>query len=315
MRIVSLLPSATEIVYALGLEPVAVSHECDYPPAAAEKPAVNETRIDPEATSAEIDRQVLEAEREGAGVYRIDLDALAAADPDLIVTQGLCDVCAVDRVLVEDAVEELGLDCEVLTTDPHSLGDVLDDVERVGAATGRADRAARLVDDLTARVDAVRETAAGADARPRTLVVDWLDPLMTAGHWVPELVEIAGGEPVLPAETSTPREWETVRAADPEVLVAAPCGFDLDQTAENLGDLTDRPGYGDLTAVREGRAYAVDGHQYLNRPGVRLVDSLEFLAGLIHPDRFEAPPASAARPLADLGGRRGERDSGAERTV
>jgi len=315
MRIASLLPSATEIVYALGLEPVAVSHECDYPPAAAEKPAVNETRIDPGATSAEIDRQVLEAEREGAGVYRIDLDALAAADPDLIVTQGLCDVCAVDRILVEDAVEKLGLDCEVLTTDPHSLGDVLDDVERIGAATGRADRAARLVDDLTARIDAVRETAAGADARPRTLVVDWLDPLMNAGHWVPELVEIAGGEPVLPAEASTPRQWETVRAADPEVLVAAPCGFDLDQTAENLGDLTDRPGYGDLAAVRGDRAYAVDGHQYLNRPGVRLVDSLEFLAGVVHPGRFEAPPASAVRPLADLRGGRGERESGPERPV
>ncbi len=300
MRVVSLLPSATELVYALGIEPVAVSHECDYPPEAAEKPAVNAARVDPSASSAEIDRQVLEAEREGGGVYELKLDVLQAADPDLVVTQGLCDVCAVDEVLVHDAVEELGLDCEVLTTDPHSVGDVLEDVRRVGEATGREDRAAALVADLQSRVDAVRETAARAEERPRTLVLDWLDPLMTAGHWVPEMVEWAGGEPLLPGEASTPREWETVRDTDPDVLVAAPCGFDLEQTAENLGDLVDREGFADLPAVRDGHAYAMDGHQYMNRPGVRIVDSLEYLAALIHPDLFETPPASAARPLPAL---------------
>ncbi|WP_254536897.1 ABC transporter substrate-binding protein [Halomarina litorea] len=300
MRVVSLLPSATELVYALGVEPVAVSHECDYPPEAAEKPAVNAARVDASASSAEIDRQVLAAEREGGGVYELRLDVLAAADPDLVVTQGLCDVCAVDEVLVEEAVDELGLDCEILTTDPHSLADVLDDVRRIGAATGREDCADQLIADLRGRVEAVRETAARADERPRTLVLDWLDPVMTAGHWVPEMIEWAGGECVLPADASTPREWETVREVDPEVLVAAPCGFDLDQTAENLADLTDREGFADLTAVREGRAYAMDGHQYVNRPGVRLVDSLEYLAALLHPDLFETLPASAARPLDAL---------------
>jgi len=300
MRIVSLLPSATEIVYALGLEPVAVSHECDYPPAAAEKPAVNDARIDPEASSGEIDRQVIEAEREGGGVYEIDLASLAAADPDLIVTQGLCDVCAVDQVLVEECVAELDLDCEILTTDPHSVEDVLGDVERIGAATGRGERADRLVADLEARVETVRRTVAGADERPRTAVLDWLDPVMTAGHWIPGMIETAGGDPVLGAPASTPREWDAIRDCDPEVLVAAPCGFDLGQTAANVADLTDRPGYDDLTAVREGRAYAMDGHQYVNRPGPRLIDTLEFLAGLLHPDSFEAPPTSAARPLAEL---------------
>jgi iron complex transport system substrate-binding protein len=299
MRVVSLLPSATEIVYALGVEPVAVSHECDYPPEAAEKPAANAARVDATASSAEIDRQVLEAER-GGGVYELDLDVVEAADPDLIVTQGLCDVCAVDEVLVEEAVDRLGLDCEILTTDPHSLEDVLDDVRRVGAATGREARADRLVADLRDRIEAVRETAARAEARPRTVVLDWLDPVMTAGHWVPELVELAGGECGFAAETSTPREWGEIRQYDPDVLVASPCGFDLDQTAENRSDLVDRPGYGELTAVREGRVYAIDGHRFMNRPGVRIVDSLEHLAALLHPDLFEAPPADAARPLDEL---------------
>ncbi|WP_254546383.1 cobalamin-binding protein [Halomarina pelagica] len=298
MRIVTLLPSATEIVYALGLEPVAVSHECDYPPEAAEKPAVNGTRIDPTAASAEIDGQVLDAEREGEGVYEIDLDALAEADPDLIVTQGLCDVCAVDEVLVERAVGRLDLDCRILTTDPHSLADVFDDVRRIGRATGREGHADQLVAELRSGVRAVREVAAAADERPRVAVLDWLDPVMTAGHWVPELIEDAGGEALFDAPASVPREWEEIREADPDVLVAAPCGFGLDQTAANLSDLTERPGWDDLTAVRSGRAYAMDGHHYVNRPGPRLVETLEYLAALLHPTLFDAPPEDVARPLS-----------------
>ncbi|MFC7156158.1 cobalamin-binding protein [Halomarina halobia] len=300
MRIVTLLPSATEIVYALGLEPVAVSHECDYPPEAAGKPAVNGTRIDPTATSAEIDGQVLDAEREGEGVYEIDLDALAEADPDLIVTQGLCDVCAVDEVLVERAVERLDLDCRILTTDPHSLADVFDDVRRVGRATGREGQAEQLVAELRAGVNAVRDVAATVEDRPRVAVLDWLDPVMTAGHWVPEMIEYAGGEALFDAPASVPREWEEIREADPDVLVAAPCGFGLDQTAANLTDLTERPGWDDLTAVRSGRAYAMDGHHYVNRPGPRLLDTLEYLAVLLHPALFDAPPEDAARPLSHV---------------
>jgi iron complex transport system substrate-binding protein len=301
MRTVTLLPSATEIVYALGLEPVATSHECDWPPEAAGKPAVNRSRVDADASAGEIDAQVLEAEGSG-GVYDIDLDALERADPDLVVSQGICEVCAVDSVLVREAVEELDLDCEVLTTDPHSLEDVFGDVERIGRATGREDRAAAVVADLRERASCVRERTAdlGPAERPRVAVLDWTDPVMTAGHWVPELVEWAGGEYGLAERgaASRPREWAEIREYDPEVLVVAPCGFDLDQTAENLGDLTEREGWTDLTAVREGRAYAMDGHHYLNRPGPRLVDSLEHLAGLLHPDRFEAPPADVARSLA-----------------
>ncbi|MFD1512885.1 ABC transporter substrate-binding protein [Halomarina rubra] len=302
MNIVSLLPSATELVYALGLDPVAVSHECDWPPAATEKPSVVGTRVDAAASSGDIDTQVRAVEAAGEGVYAIDRDVLREADPDLVVTQGLCDVCAVDEVVVHDAIAALDLDCEVLTLDPHGLDDVFDDLQRLGRATGREERAERVVADLRARVAAVRERTDGLSTseRPRTVVLDWLDPVMTAGHWTPELVEYAGGEFLLAAEASTPREWETVRETAPDVLVAAPCGFELDQTRENLADLTDRDGFDDLPAVREGRAFAMDGHHYVNRPGPRLVDTLEHLAGLLHPDRFESPPADVARPLDEL---------------
>jgi iron complex transport system substrate-binding protein len=304
MRVVTLLPSATEIVYALGVEPVGVSHECDYPPPAAEKPSVNRSRVDPAASSAEINEQVADAEA-GDGVYAVDRDALAAVDPDLIVTQGVCDVCAVDHVLVEEAVADLGLDAEVLTMDVHSLADLFESIEEIGAAVDEREAAAELVESLRKRVRAVEETAAEATAdeaaeRPRVAVLDWLDPVMVAGHWVPKMVQKADGTYDMEeaGAHSRPREWEEVVEYDPEVLVVAPCGFDLDQTRENLADVTERPGWDDLTAVREGRVHLVDGHHYVNRSGPRLVDTLEFLAALIHPDRFERPPTDAVQSLA-----------------
>ncbi|HMB51353.1 MAG TPA: cobalamin-binding protein [Natronoarchaeum rubrum] len=320
MNVVSLLPSGTEIVYALGIEPVGVSHECDVPPEAAAKPSINRSRIDADASSEAIDAQVLRAERDHGSVYEIDVEALDRVDPDLIVTQGICDVCAVDSVLVEDAVDRIDADPEILTTDPHSVGDVLEDIERIGRATGREERAAELTADLEARIDAVREaTADVSDAeRPEVAILDWLDPVMVAGHWVPELVEWAGGEYGLadPGARSRPREWTEIREYDPDVLIAAPCGFDLDQTRENLDDLTARPGWDDLRAVEGERAYAMDGHEFVNRPGPRLVDTLEHLAALLHPDRISAsgespvedrsgPPADVATPLGRLAGRVG----------
>ena len=299
MRVVTLLPSATEIVYALGVEPVATSHECDWPPEARDRPAVNYSRVDPDASPADINDQVVEAEQ-GEGVYGIDLDALERADPDVVVSQGVCDVCAVDAVLVEEAVAELGLDCEVVTTDAHSIDDVLADVERLGAVLHREQEAEAVVAGLRERIDSVTERASEATDSPRVAVLDWTDPVMVAGHWVPEMVESLGAEYGLedPGLDSRPREWAEIREYDPEVLVAAPCGFGLDQTLENLGDLTDRDGWRDLAAVETDRAYAMDGHHYVNRPGPRLVDTLEYLAGLIHPDVFDAPPEDVARPLA-----------------
>jgi len=301
MRVVTLLPSATEIVYALGVEPVGVSHECDHPPAAREKPSVNRSRVDPTASSGEINEQVAAAEESG-GVYAIDRETLAELDPDLIVTQGVCDVCAVDHVIVAEAVEELGLDADVLTLDVHSLDDLFESIHRVGAAVGRDESATELVADLRERVAAVETTAARAETTPRVAVLDWLDPVMVGGHWVPEMVRTAGGAYGMEeaGAHSRPREWTEIRQYDPEVLVAAPCGFDVAQTRENIADLTDRPGFDDLTAVREGRAYVMDGHHYVNRSGPRLVDTLEFLAGLCHPDLFETPSKDAAVKLGTV---------------
>jgi iron complex transport system substrate-binding protein len=300
-RVVSLLPSATEIVYALGVEPVGVSHECDHPPAAQELPAVNRSRVDPDATSAEIDAQVTEAEDAG-GVYEIDRERLAELDPDIVVSQGICDVCAVDEVRVREAVTDLGLDCEVVTTDPHSLADVMTDIERIGAELGRETRAADLIAGLQRRVDGVERRAKATDDRPRVAVLDWLDPVMVAGHWIPGMVDLAGGRYGLAERgaRSRPREWTTIQEYDPDVLVASPCGFDLTQTVENAPDLTDREGWTDLSAVREGRVYAVDGHDYVNRPGPRLVDTLEVLAAICHPDVFDSPHSGAVRSLERL---------------
>jgi iron complex transport system substrate-binding protein len=301
MRVVSLLPSATEIVHALGIEPVGVSHECDHPPAANDLPAVNRSRVDPDTTSADINEQVATAVETG-GVYEIDREMLAALDPDVVVSQGICDVCAVDAVRARGAIEELELDAEVLTTDPHSLADVFADIERIGAHLGRERRAGELVADLKARVEAVERAADATDDRPRVAVLDWLDPVMVAGHWIPGMVDLAGGRYGLAERggRSRPREWATLREYDPEVLVLSPCGFDLERTAENLADVTGRPGYEDLTAVRENRVYAVDGNHYVNRPGPRLVETLGFLGALCHPETFDRPPGEAVRPLSKL---------------
>ncbi|WP_415379822.1 ABC transporter substrate-binding protein [Halosimplex sp. TS25] len=301
MRVVSLLPSATEICDALGVEPVGVSHECDWPPEAEEVPSINRSRIDPDQDSADINEQVAQAEQEHGGVYEIKLDALERADPDVIITQGVCDVCAVDTLLVEDAVAQTDVDADVVTSDIHSLDDLFADVEALGEVLDREDRAAEVVAGLRERVEAVRERtdAIEPDDRPSVAVLDWLDPVMVAGHWMPEVVEAAGGTYPLAdtGDRSTPREWAEILTADPDVLVAAPCGFELDQTLDTRDDLTDRPRFEDLTAVETQRVSAMDGHHYVNRPGPRLVDTLEHLAGLLHPDRFDAPPDGVARNL------------------
>ncbi|WP_459192844.1 ABC transporter substrate-binding protein [Halosimplex sp. J119] len=302
MRVASLLPSATEICYALGVEPVGVSHECDWPPEAADLPTLDRSRIDSDRDSADINEQVAQAERDHGSVYEIKLETLERVDPDVVVTQGVCDVCAVDTLLVEEAIADAGIDAEVLTTDVHSLADLYADVERFGEVFDREERAAEVVADLRGRVEAVRERTAALDPdeRPSVAVFDWLDPVMVAGHWMPELIEAAGGTYPMAdtGDRSTPREWASVREVDPDVLVAAPCGFGLDQALDSRDDLTDRPGFADLTAVESGRAYAMDGHYYVNRPGPRLVDTLEHLAGLLHPDLFDAPPEDVACDLS-----------------
>lgn len=300
MRVVTTLPSATETVAALGIDPVGVSHECDFPPRMADRPTVTRSRIDAGASSGDIDRQVLETSGEDEGVYEIDCETLEELEPDLIVTQGICDVCAVDERVVERAVDRIGSDPEILTTDPSTVGDVLADLRQIGRAVGREGRAERVAADLTDRLETLRERSSSGG--PRVAVLDWTDPAMIAGHWIPELIAAAGGEYGMaePGDRSMPREWTEICAYDPEVLVVAPCGFELDQTAENRADLTDREGWPELSAVREGRIWAMDGHHYVNRPGPRLVDTAERLAEILDPDRFGAPPESIAIPFSAL---------------
>lgn len=291
MRIVTTLPSATEMVVALGIEPIGVSHECDYPPAVASRPSITRSRIGEarRASSGEIDRQVREAADEG--VYDVDVETLGALSPDLIVTQGTCEVCAVDEAVVADAVERIDADPAVLTIDPHTVADVLDDLTRIGRATGREACAGEVRARLEARIDRVRERTAhlGDEDRPRAAIFDWTDPVMVAGHWTADLVAWAGGEYGLAdtGDPSRPREWAELVEYDPEVAIVAPCGFGLEQVAENRADLTDRAGWDDLTAVREGRVWAMDGHHYCNRPGPGLVETLEAFARIVQPALFD----------------------------
>lgn len=300
MRVVSLLPSATEMLFALNIEPVGVSHECDYPPEAADLPAVNSSRIDATATSGEIDDQVQAAIDDG-GVYEIDRETLVDLDPDVIVSQGICDVCAVEDTEIREAVTDLGLDTEVLTSDPHSLADMLADLDRLGQRLDRSERAATVRADLEARIEAITEQT--PDSGPRVAVLDWLDPVMVAGHWVPGMLDRVGATCGLadPGDRSRPREWAEIREYDPEVLIVAPCGFGLAQTQESMADLTDQEGWAELAAVRNDRVYAIDGHHYMNRPGPRLVDSLAALASAVHPGTVDGPTGAVTRlAMSDL---------------
>lgn len=296
MRVVSLLPSATEIVCALGVDPVGVTHECDYPPGVDALPTVVHSTIDTTGSSQAIDDQVQDAE---GGVYELDRERLRELDPDVVISQGLCDVCAVDETVVRETVADLGLDAEIVATHPHSLADVFDDIERIGRAVDRPSRARALVSELRTRVDRVRASAEGVET-PTVTVLDWLDPVMVSGHWMPELVDIAGGEFLLadPGERSGPVEWATLCDADPAVLVAAPCGFSLARTVDAFDDLRTRDGWNALRAVRDGQVHAMDGNHYVNRPGPRLVDTLEHLAGLLHAERFDPPPEEVAQPVS-----------------
>lgn len=298
MNVVSLLPSATEMMYAVGVEPVGVSHECDFPPQAREKPSVTSTRVSGEGDSATINEEVAEARQEG-GIYGVDAELLDELEPDVILTQAVCDVCAVSDDAVRHAVEAIDSSPRLVSLHSHTVDGVLDDILTVGEAVGRDEEAREAVDNLRGRLDGVRERTASLSAE-RTVVLDWLDPPMVAGHWVPELVETAGGEYPLASQgdESTPREWEEVRDAAPETVVAAPCGFGLAQAVRNFDEVADRDGWGELPAVKRGRAYAADGHNYFNRPGPRLVDTAEILACILHPDEFGAPPSDAvARPM------------------
>jgi iron complex transport system substrate-binding protein len=309
VRIVSLLPSATEIVYALDLggSLVGVTHECDYPEAARAQPIVTRSLLDHTAsTSEEIDHAVSTQLRDGLSLYALDRAMLAALAPDLILTQALCEVCAVSIGEVERAVRDVsgefgGIAPQVLSLEPSGLDDILATIIRVGAVAGAAERSAQVVAGLRARIERVRARAAAAARRPRVACLEWIDPMYGPGHWLPELIEIAGGRPGLGVAHADSRRiaWDDVIAFAPEVIVVTPCGFDLRRTVdEALRVLPSRNGWEALPAVRRGQVYAVDGNAYFSRPGPRIVDSLELLAELIHPELFAGwGPAGVWLPL------------------
>ena len=302
MRIVSLLPAATEIAFALGLggDVVGVSPECDYPAPARELPKVSRNLVRAEGkSSAETSQLVGERLASGDALYRIDEEALVAANPDVILTQALCEVCAPMADDVRAVANRLAKKPKIVSLDPHSLRDMLEDIERVGKACGASVAAGSVVDDLRDRIERVAFLTSHAQERPRTVCLDWLEPLFLAGHWVPEMVELAGGldAMVKRGEKSRRVEPKEVTLASPEVAVLMPCGFDLARTAEEAPTVTMQNWWADLPAARRGRVWLVDGSAYFNRPGPRLVVGLEILGHILHPEIFPRPPSPKdARP-------------------
>ncbi|MGD0969170.1 MAG: cobalamin-binding protein [Candidatus Aquilonibacter sp.] len=282
MRIVSLLPSATEILFDIGAgdDVVGVTHECDYPPAAISRPHLTSSALPAAGSSAEIDRHVRRSLHEGSSLYHLDADLLKALKPDLIVTQELCVVCAVSYDIVQRAVRRLRGDPRLISLEPSSLDDVFGTISFLGELTGHANEAATLLRALQSRVDALQARAANRTTRPRVLVLEWTDPPMSGGHWTPGLVELAGATPVLgnPGANSRVLAWDEIAREDPDAIVVGPCGFDLARTHAAIAELETNVIWHSLRAVREGRVHAIDGNAYLNRPGPRLVDTAEIIA-------------------------------------
>jgi iron complex transport system substrate-binding protein len=291
MRIVSLVPHATELLFALGLgdQVVAVTHECDFPPAARDRPKITSDRLAPDLSAGAIDAAVRELTERGEAIYALDERRLRALEPDLIVTQELCPVCAVSYEEVVDVASAIPSSPRVVALDPKTLGESFADARTIAQATGARDAALDLVARQRLRVDAVRVAVRGAPPVP-VAALEWLDPVFVAGHWTPQLVELAGGRDVLgfPGEPSQRSTWEAVAAARPEVVVCMPCGYDAERARDEALDFAD-----ELRTLGARRVVAVDASAYFSRPGPRLVDGLELLAHLLHPDRVPETPDGA----------------------
>jgi iron complex transport system substrate-binding protein len=304
-RIVSLLPSASEMACALGLadQLVGVTHECDYPLEAKSKPAVVRNALDLAAMSQrEIDEAVTARLRDGLSIYELDFELIERLSPDLIITQNLCDVCAPSGNEIARLLGVLSKKPEILWMTPRSIAEIDENIRDLGQATGRLALAESLIGEGHARLAAVEATARGIGARPpRVFCMEWLDPVYCCGHWVPEMVALAGGEDALGrlGTDSVRIAWDDVLAWAPEVLIVMPCGYDLEAASDRAPALFDRPGFHDLPAVREGRVYVVDANSYFARPGPRVVDGVELMAHLIHPGHFGwSGPSDAYRRLA-----------------
>ncbi len=291
-RVVSLIASATEIVCALGFEDALVgrSHECDYPPSVKRLPVCTEPKFNVEGSSREIDQRVRAILQDALSVYRVHADVVRRLRPDVIVTQTQCEVCAVSLRDVEQAVGDwLEPGATIVSLAPDALADVWADIQRVADALRVPERGEALVRNLKSRIDAIARRSRDLAPKPTIACIEWIEPLMAAGNWMPELVAMAGGTDVFGAAGQrAPRlSWEDLRAADPEVILIQPCGFDIERSRQDLPLLTERDGWQQLRAVRWNRVFLADGNQFFNRPGPRLVESLEILAEILHPDMFD----------------------------
>ncbi len=292
MRIVTLLASATEIVSALGFKDslVARSHECDFPTDVRALPFCTEPKIDVSGNSHDIDQRVKAVVRDGLSVYRVDSDALKGYEPDVIVTQSQCEVCAVsEKDVLAATCDWLENRPRIVTLKPDALADIWSDIARVADALDAPDRGADLIRRLKARMTSVEDEARSMTAKPTVACIEWIDPLMAGGNWMPELVAMAGGENLFGvAGAHSPwMEWADLERANPDVIVILPCGFDIARARKDMPALTNRPGWNDLRAVQNGRVCVADGNQYFNRPGPRIAESLEILAEMLHPHHFD----------------------------
>jgi len=300
MRICSLIPSATETLYALGLgdSVVGVTHDCDFPLEVTKKPVLIRPRIDPLAQQAEIDRQVSELVSRGESIYAVDADLLRSLSPDLIVTQDLCQVCAASPDDLAAALAQFPNPPQVLALTPTTLADVWGDVRRIGDAAGCPDAAANLATQLDQRVARVAEKVAGVASRPRILCLEWLDPYYVGGHWIPEMVALVGGVDVFgrAGEVSFRVTSEEIAACDAAVIIVMLCGYNLARTVEELRRYPIPDAWNGLPAVRDHRIFACDANSYFSRPGPRLADGVEILAHILHPGLF--PDVRASNALA-----------------
>ena len=295
MRIVSLVPSATEMLFALGLEDqvVAVTHECDYPPAATSLPRVTRDRLPDGLTAAQIDAAVKERTLRGESIYELDAELLHELQPNLIITQALCKVCAVSVDDVRELAEEIDSQPIVVALDPHTLGEVLGDARTIAQATDAKDAAVDLIREAAARIDRIRLLVRGA-RRPRVVALEWLDPPYAAGHWTPQMISYAGGEDVLgfAGENSQEQTWDLVAATEPDVVLVMPCGYDAEIAHREAEMHRDQ-----LAALGAGEVIAVDAASYFSRPGPRLIDGLELLAHVIHPELVPVSTELAAKAI------------------
>ncbi len=290
MRIVSLLPSCTEMVYALGEKVVGRSHECDFPEEVKEIKAMTKPKIDPKGSSSKINDSVNDIVRQGLSVYEIDVKALKEAKPDVILTQDQCEVCAVSLEDVMKAVKtEIVNNVKVISLKPMKFDDILEDILKVGEAIDRKTQAEKLAAELKSRAKYIADKTEAIGYRPKVACIEWIDPIMVAGNWMPEMIKMCGGQPVT-GETgkhSKKATLEEIAGKQPEKIIITPCGFSVEQSMRDIYILTENPLWQQIEAVKQGNVYVVDGNAYFNRPGPRIIDSLEILAGIIQPEIFD----------------------------